>query len=147
MEVVVKNLNYKNRKAEIRKKFRKLYRVTNKQKKITPEIFYYDNGRVCENKKYKKSDITISVMLVNKDRKTTNYATYILANQNHKSIPSLLRKDFEDLENANEYFNELCNLIENSTDLDIISKCYNEKIKNIDKKLFSYKLGFLTQLF
>lgn len=132
---------------KVNKKINKLYKMTNKQKKKNPEKFYFDDGKVCENKDYKKEDIKYSVMLVNKDRNTNEHIIYLLVTKDHKSIPQLLKREFTSKKGTAKYFDYLCDLIENNTNKDIINKCYEEKMGNSEKNFFSKKLQFLANLF
>lgn len=126
-------LNIKKGGAVMKKQLRKLYRTTNNQKRKNPELFYFDDGKVCENKDYEKDNMKYSVMLVNKDRNTNDYIVYLLAIINNKSIPQLLKRDFSSKRGTIKYFNELCELVENNTNQEIVNKCYNYKFDSIKK--------------
>lgn len=126
-------------------KLRKLYRETSKQKKLHPEKFYFDDGRVCVSKDYTKSNIKYSVMKVNTDIEKNDYLVYILVISNHKPIPQMLLKKFSSNRGTTRYFNELCELIEKNTNQDIIDKCYEERFNN--PNIFnSKKLSFVSRI-
>lgn len=133
-------LNLKRGKGIMQRKIRKLYRTTNHQKKRKPEEFYFDEGKVCNSKDYKKDNIKYSVQLVNTDRNTDNYIVSLLAIINHKSIPQLLKKEFSSKRGTSKYFNEICELVENNTNQDIINKCYEDKFLNMGKVSFFSRL-------
>lgn len=133
-------LNLKRGKGIMQRKIRKLYRTTNHQKKRKPEEFYFDEGKVCNSKDYKKDNIKYSVQLVNTDRNTDNYIVCLLAIINHKPIPQLLKKEFNSKKGTNKYFNEICDLVENNTNQDIINKCYEDKFLNMGKVSFFSRL-------
>lgn len=122
----------------MKRKIRKLYKFISRQKQKSPESFYFDDGVVCNMKDYKKDNIKYSVQLVNTDRNTDNYIVCLLAIINHKPIPQLLKKEFRSKTGTNQYFNEICELVENNTNKEIINKCYNEKFSNMEKaRLFN----------
>ena len=133
-------LNLKRGKGIMQRKIRKLYRTTNHQKKRKPEDFYFDEGKVCNSKDYKKDNIKYSVQLVNTDRNTDNYIVSLLAIINHKPIPQLLKKEFSSKRGTSKYFNEICELVENNTNQDIINKCYEDKFLNMGKVSFFSRL-------
>lgn len=133
-------LNLKRGKGIMQRKIRKLYRTINHQKKRKPEEFYFDNGKVCNSKDYNKDNIKYSVQLVNTDRNTDNYIVCLLAIINHKPIPQLLKKEFNSKRGTNKYFNEICALVENNTNQEIIDKCYEDKFLNMGKVSFFSKL-------
>lgn len=124
----------------MQRKIRKLYRTINHQKKRKPEEFYFDDGKVCNSKDYNKDNIKYSVQLVNTDRNTDNYIVCLLAIINHKPIPQLLKKEFNGKRGTNKYFNEICALVENNTNQEIIDKCYEDKFLNMGKVSFFSKL-------
>ena len=133
-------LNLKRGKGIMQRKIRKLYRTTNHQKKRKPEEFYFDEGKVCNSKDYKKDNIKYSVQLVNTDRNTDNYIVSLLAIINHKSIPQLLKKEFSSKRGTSKYFNKICEWVENNTNQDIINKCYEDKFLNMGKVSFFSRL-------
>lgn len=133
-------LNLKRGKGIMQRKIRKLYRTTNHQKKRKTEDFYFDEGKVCNSKDYKKDNIKYSVQLVNTDRNTDNYIVSLLAIINHKPIPQLLKKEFSSKRGTSKYFNEICELVENNTNQDIINKCYEDKFLNMGKVSFFSRL-------
>lgn len=145
--LLLTKLSIKRGRSKMNKKLKKLYKVTNKEKKKTPDRFYFDDGKVCNSKDYKKDDIKYSVQLINTDRNTNNYIVCLLAIFNHKSVPQLLSKKFKSKYGTEKYFNSLCNLVENNTNQEIIDKCYIEKVGNHEKNFFFKKLRFLTNLF
>lgn len=145
--LLLTKLSIKRGRSKMNKKLKKLYKVTNKEKKKTPDRFYFDDGKVCNSKDYKKDDIKYSVQLINTDRNTNNYIVCLLAIFNHKSVPQLLSKKFKSKYGTEKYFNSLCNLVENNTNQEIIDKCYIEKVGNPEKNFFFKKLRFLTNLF
>ena len=130
-------LNVKKGEKVMNNKIRKLYKLINKNKKINPELYYFDDGKVCETKDYEKDNIKYSVMVVNTDVNTNNYLVYILIVSGSKSIPQMLVKEFNKKTGINKYFKELCELIEINSNSDIITKCYESKFKNKDTK-FSF---------
>ena len=123
-------LNIRKGEKVMNRKIKKLCRYTNKQKKKNPNMYYFDDGKVCENKDYEKDNMKYSLMKVNTDVHTTNYLVYLLVITNKKSIPQMLVKSFKTNRGTTKYFNELCSLVEKSTNQDIISKCYNNIIEN-----------------
>ena len=118
-----------NDSLKIKFMFNKMYRVVSKDKILHPDKYYFDDGRVCKIIDYKKDKIKYSVMLVNTDKRTTNYLVYILGIKNSNSIPHLLMKEFNSKKGTLKYFNELCNLIENNTNNYIINECYENIFK------------------
>lgn len=140
-------LNIKRGNSKMNKKLKKLYKITNKEKKNMPEKFYFDEGKVCNSKDYKKDDIKYSVQLINTDRNTNNYVVCLLAIFKHKSIPQLLSKQFKSKYGTEKYFNSLCCLVENNTNQEIIDECYTQKLKNCEKNIFSQKMQFLAKIF
>lgn len=145
--LLLTRLSIKRGSSKMNKKLNKLYKVTNKEKKKAPEEFYFDEGKVCNSKDYKKDDIKYSVQLINTDRNTNNYIVCLLAIFKHKSIPKLLSKKFKSKYGTEKYFNSLCSLVENSTNQEIIDTCYLEKAENCEKNFFSQKLQFLAKKF
>lgn len=117
------------------KKIKKLYKLTENQKKANPEQFYFDNGQVCNNKDYEKDNIKYSVMKVNTDVDTTNHLVYLLIVLKNKSIPQMLVKEFKTARGTEKYFKELCTMIENNSNDDIIEKCYSNIYENTAKPL------------
>ena len=126
-------LNIKKGKKIMNNKIKKLYKYTNKQKKINPNSYYFDDVKVCENYDYQKDDIKYSVMKVNTDTNTNNYLVYLLIINGNKSIPQMLVKKFKTEKGTITYFNNLCTLIKTNTNQDIITKCYENIIKNNTK--------------
>lgn len=140
-------LNIKRGNSKMNKKLKKLYKMTNKEKKNMPEKFYFDEGKVCNSKDYKKDDIKYSVQLINTDRNTNKYVVCLLAIFKHKSIPQLLSKQFKSKYGTEKYFNSLCCLVENKTNQEIIDECYTQKLENCEKNIFSQKMQFLAKIF
>ncbi len=135
-------LDTKKEVSSMRSKIKKLYKEINHEKKINPEKFYFDNGNVCESKDYEKAEIKYSVMKVNTDVNTDNYLVYLLVIAGNKIIPQMLLKKFTNNKDTTKYFNELCNLVEQNTNQDIINKCYKNKFPNVLKpNLISRILG------
>ena len=118
--------------------------MINKEKKQNPDYFYFDNGKVCNSKDYQKDDIKYCVQLINIDRNTSKHIVSLLVIFKHKSIPQLLRKEFKSKYGTEKYFNSLCELIENSTNQQIIEKCFDKKMSNMEKNSFNKKIKFLV---
>ena len=123
-------INIKKGVKLMNNKLKKLYKYTNKQKKSNPDMYYFDDGTVCENKDYEKDNMKYSVMKVNTDINTSNYLVYLLVITNNKTIPQMLVKSFKSNRGTTKYFNELCSLVERNTNQDIIAKCYDSAIEN-----------------
>lgn len=140
-------LNIKRGSSRMNKKLNKLYRIINKEKKKSPDKYYFDEGKVCNSKDYKKDDIKYSVQLINTDRNTNNYVVCLLAIFKHKPVPQLLSKQFKSKYGTEKYFNSLCSLVENNTNQEIIDTCYTQKLENYEKNFFSQKLQFLAKIF
>ena len=67
---------------------------------------------------------------------------YLLVIAGNKIIPQMLLKKFTNNKDTTKYFNELCNLVEQNTNQDIINKCYKNKFPNVLKpNLISRILG------
>lgn len=116
-------------------RIKKLYKYTNKQKKKNPDMYYFDDGSVCESKDYEKDGMKYSVIKVNTDLNTSNYLVYLLVIAKNKSIPQMLLKSFKTDRGTEKYFNELCSLIEKNSNQDIIEKCYDKEIGNTKNSL------------
>ncbi len=145
--ILLRNLKSKQVENKMNNKIRKLYKTTRKQLKKNPDKFLFDDGKVCRNKDFKKENIKYSVMCVNKNIKSSEYLIYLLAIINHKSIPQLLVKEFSNKKETKEYFDYLCELVENNTNIDIIDKCYEEKFKKEKNNIFKKVLNFSTKIF
>lgn len=126
---------------------KKLYKITKKEKKQDSNKFYFDNGKVCNSKDYKKDEIKYCVQIINTDRNTNNHIDCLLAIFNHKPIPQLLKKEFKSKNGTQKYFNSLCDLIQNNTNQEIIDKCYSEKVVNVEKNIFRKKFKILVNKF
>lgn len=135
-------LNIKKGEKLMNNKIRKLYKYTNKMKKKNPDKYYFDDGKVCENKDYQKDNMKYSVMKVNVDKNTTNYLVYLLVVSGNKSIPQLLVKSFKTDRGTTTYFNKLCSLVEKNTNQDIINECYSNMIESN-----SQNIPFLRRIF
>ncbi len=114
-------------------KLKKLYKYTNKQIKKNPNMYYFDDGTVCQNQDYEKDNVKYSVMKVNTDINTNNYLVYLLIISGKKSIPQMLVRSFKTDRGTTTYFNKLCSLVEKNTNQDIISKCYDKLIESNPK--------------
>ena len=141
---LITRLNIKRGSCGMNKKLKKLYKMINKEKKQNPDYFYFDNGKVCNSKDYQKDDIKYCVQLINIDRNTSKHIVSLLVIFKHKSIPQLLRKEFKSKYGTEKYFNSLCELIENSTNQQIIEKCFDKKMSNMEKNSFNKKIKFLV---
>lgn len=141
LSLLTKLLNKRGVK-EMNKKIKKLYKLTESQKKENPEQFYFDNGQVCNNKDYEKDNIKYSVMKVNTDVDTSNHLVYLLIVLKNKSIPQMLVKSFKTERGTEKYFKELCTFVENNNNDDIIDKCYTNIYDNT-----SSKSSFFDRLF
>jgi len=139
---LLSKLASKGSEKNMKRKIKKLNRIKNYQKRRRPEEFYFDDGKVCNFKDYSKEEIKYSVQLVNTNRNTNNYIVCLLAIVNHKPIPQLLKREFKGKKGTIKYFNEICNLIENNNNQDIINKCYNDTMKNINKSIVSFSHFF-----
>lgn len=122
-------------------KIRRLYKTINHEKKLNPELFYFDDGKVCESKDYEKSNIKYSVMKVNTDVNTNNYLVYLLVIAGNKTIPQMLIKKFTSSRGTEKYFQELCELVEKNSNQDIINSCYESKFPN------GLKLSIIKRIF
>lgn len=129
-------LDLKEEVRSMRSKLRKLYKKINNEKKQNPEMFYFDDGKVCETKDYTKSNIKYSVMKVNTDINTNNYLVYLLVIVGNKTIPQMLSKEFNSNKGTTQYFKELCQLVEQNTNQDIINECYKNKFSGVLKPNF-----------
>ena len=128
-------LNIKKGVKLMNNKIRKLYKYTNKQKKKNPNMYYFDDGTVCDAKDYEKDGMKYSVIKVNTDLNTNNYLVYLLVIVNNKSIPQMLVRSFKTNRGTSKYFDELCSLIEKNTNQDIIAKCYDNTLGNTKNSL------------
>ena len=128
-------LNIKKGVKLMNNKIRKLYKYTNKQKKKNPNMYYFDDGTVCDAKDYEKDGMKYSVIKVNTDLNTNNYLVYLLVIANNKSIPQMLVRSFKTNRGTSKYFDELCSLIEKNTNQDIITKCYDSTLGNTKNSL------------
>ncbi len=126
-------LNIKKGEKVMNNKLKKLYKYTNKQIKKNPNMYYFDDGTVCQNQDYEKDNVKYSVMKVNTDINTNNYLVYLLIISGKKSIPQMLVRSFKTDRGTTTYFNKLCSLVEKNTNQDIISKCYDKLIESNPK--------------
>ena len=111
------------------KKINKLYRITQKERRKLKENFYFDNGKVCQTKEYFKNNFRFTIMQVRKDLRKNEYAVYLKINYKHKSIPYLLNEEFKNNSKTKKYYDELCDYVNNNSIIDIINKCYIEKLE------------------
>lgn len=123
-------------------KIKKMYRITKKQIAQNENQFYFDNGKICLNYDVIKDKIKYSVMLVNTNVDTNDYIVYLLMINKNKSIPQLLVKSFNEKQETQKYFEELCDLVNNNSNYDIVNKCYDWKFDNNKKNKFSIKKFF-----
>ena len=140
-------LSIKKGMSSMNKELKKLYKITKKEKKQDPNKFYFDNGKVCNSKDYKKDEIKYCVQIINTDRNINNHIVCLLAIFNHKPIPQLLKREFKSKNGTQKYFNSLCDLIQNNTNQEIIDKCYSEKVVNVEKNIFRKKFKILVNKF
>ena len=117
----------------MKRKLKKLYKMTSLEKKEKPNEFFFDNGHVCKYKDFVKDNLKYSVMMV--DKGTNEYIVYLLAIYNNKSIPQLLKKNFKNKRGTKKYFEDLCDFVINNENQFIINKCYNDK-----KSVFRYNI-------
>lgn len=122
-------LNLKQKDKNSTKKLRKLNNLIKQKKKKNPLVFYFEKGRVIKRQEYKKGELRFTVMKVNKDRFTSEYLVYLLIQSKNKSIPQMLSKKFSSVRGTKKYFEELCNLVENHSNKEIINLCYKEYYK------------------
>ena len=140
---LLSKLQVKKEVKIMRSKIRRLYKTVNHEKKLNPELYYFDDGKVCESKDYEKSNIKYSVMKVNTDVNTNNYLVYLLIIVGNKRIPQMLIKKFTSNRGTEKYFQELCELVEKNSNQDIINSCYENKFAdNLKPSLINRILGF-----
>lgn len=143
---LLENIKEYGGKKKMNRKLKKLYKITNMQKKQKPEKFYFDDGKVCNSKDFNKEDFKYSVLLVNTNRNTDNYLVYLLAIYSNKSTPQLLLKEFSNKKGTKKYFNDLCDFVENNNNRVIINRCYKEKMKDFNKISFIKKIHYYANI-
>ncbi len=113
----VKNL-IKNDK--INNEYKKLYKLTDKEKKKSPQKYYFDNGKNLNVKDYKKKNIKYSVIEYNTKKGIKDYIVFILALKDKKSVTHIKIKRFKNKYLSDKYFSDLCLYVESNTNEDII---------------------------
>lgn len=125
----------------IKRKLNKICRFIKLDKVFHSEDYYDDNGRTKKFLDLHKDNITYTIIKNNTDINTTNYIVFMIIKFKNKIITRQLDNYFDSEEKAEEYFNYLCDYINNNSNENIINNCYkNLKVitnKNLIFRLFS----------
>lgn len=119
--------------STVEKKLNKLHKITTKDKKINPEKYFYDNGKVCNSKEYIKSNIKFTIMKIQPYINKDNFIVCLRINYNHKSIPLQLPIYIENKKEVKYDFDSLCDYIDANSVNEIINNCFIQKMKDLNK--------------
>ena len=125
---------------ELTKKFNKINKIISLDKLLHSDMYYFDNGQVEKMVDINEENVKYTVIKVNTDTSTKDYLVFAIIHTNDKSTTHQLLKSFNTKTKTNEYFKSLCTYIKNTSNDDIINKCYEDLSlfprKNIITKLF-----------
>lgn len=124
---------------EQRKKFNKINKVIRLDKFLHNDKYNFDNGQVEEILDIVKENVKYSIMKVNTDIDTNEYLVFVIIQTNDKSATHQLLQEFNCINKTNEYFKTLENYITNTSNSDIIDKCY-EELSSFPRKNFITKI-------
>ena len=124
------------------KKINKISKIINLDKFLHNNKYFFDNGQVEEIEDIIKGDIKYSIIKLNKDIKTSDYLVYVLIIVNKKTATHQLLQEISGKTKSTEYFRSLKRYIKNTTNDEIIDRCFNEMLdfprKNILTRIFGF---------
>lgn len=118
-----------------RKKFNKINKVIKLDKLLHNDKYNFDNGQVEEIIDIVKENIKYSIIKVNTDIDTNDYLVFVIIKTNDKSATHQLLQEFDCVHKTNEYFRTLESYITNTSNNDIINRCY-EELSSFPRKNF-----------
>jgi len=130
---LLKKLNIQRGIKVMDAKLRRLFKLTNKAKKNTPEEFYFDNGQVEKYENFDKDKLKYSVIKLKTNVDEDNYLVFLQVIDGKKSITQMLVKKFKSNRGTEKYYKELCDMVEKNTNQDIIDTCYKDKFSDMPK--------------
>ncbi len=121
------------------KKVNKIIRIVDMNKLIHKKLYYYNDGQVKDMKDIRKDDHKYTIIKLNTKVGEKKYLVFVNITINDNFITHQLLETYNDESNANKYFMNLIEYINNTPNEDILNKCYKDlsyfNRKNLFKKL------------
>lgn len=104
------------------RKINKLYKQNKNRRKNYESPNDFDKFKICNSFDLSIDNIKYSVKTINTDDK---YFVYLLMIYNNKAIPYLLLQSFNEVDKVEDYYENLCNLLKQNTNKEIVDKCFD----------------------
>ena len=123
------------------KKFNKITRIINIDKLFHKDLYYYDNGQVEDITDIRKDNHKYTIIKLNTEVGTKNYLVFVNIKINGKFTTHQLLETCSGKVNANKSYKNLVKYINNSSNEDILNKCYEDLAYFPRKNLFTKLMG------
>ena len=123
------------------KKFNKITRIINIDKLFHKDLYYYDNGQVEDITDIRKDNHKYTIIKLNTEVGTKNYLVFVNIKINDKFTTHQLLETCSGKVNANKSYKNLVKYINNTSNEDILIKCYEDLTYFPRKNLFTKLMG------
>ena len=123
------------------KKFNKITRIIKMDKLFHKDLYCYDNGRIEDNIDIKKDNYKYRIIKLNTKVGSNNYLVFVNIMINDKITTHQLLETCSGKVNANKSYKNLVKYINNTSNEDILNKCYNDLAYFPRKNLLTKLMG------